>query len=283
MGIVIWILIPILVLFFLSGIRIVRPTHLMLVETLGKYKRTSGPGFSWIFPVFQRSIHVNITEQMANAERQEVITKDRLNTTVDAVVFFKVMANESSVKASQYNVYDYENQIVTLARTTLRNIIGDMSYEDANSKRSKINTELKSILKEQVNQWGVEVLRTEMKEIDPPKDVQSSMNEVIKAENDKKAAIDYATAVETKADGARRAAIKEAQGLAEGKKLVADAIAYKTKVENEAARKYFVGNAQKLKNLEVTQASLENNSKVIITEKGIKPQLIIGELPLAKK
>ncbi len=108
------------------------------------------------------------------------------------------------------------------------------------------------------------------------------MNQVVKAEQEKIAAKDFATAVETKADGKRRAAIKEAEGIGKGKKIVADANAYKIKVENESAKQYFVGNAQKLKQLEVTQNSLENNSKIILSEKGINPTLLIGELPIKK-
>lgn len=273
-----YIVITVAVLFFLCGIRIVRPTHRMLIETLGKYKRTAGAGFHWIIPIIQRSIFVNITEQMADAERQEVITKDRLNTTVDAVVFFKVKPEEKDVKASQYNVWDYKRQIVTLAKTTLRNIIGDMKYEEANSDRDKINKELLATLKKEVLSWGIEIVRTEMKEIDPPKDVQSSMNEVIKAENDKKAAVDYATATETRADGEKRAAIKKAEGIKEGKIIVADGEAYRIKTVHLSAQKYFKGNAQKLKGLDVTQSSLEKNAKVLLTEKGINPTLILGDL-----
>ncbi len=273
-----YIVITVAVLFFLCGIRIVRPTHRMLIETLGKYKRTAGAGFHWIIPIIQRSIFVNITEQMADAERQEVITKDRLNTTVDAVVFFKVKPEEKDVKAYQYNFWDYKRQIVTLAKTTLRNIIGDMKYEEANSDRDKINKELLATLKKEVLSWGIEIVRTEMKEIDPPKDVQSSMNEVIKAENDKKAAVDYATATETRADGEKRAAIKKAEGIKEGKIIVADGEAYRIKTVHLSAQKYFKGNAQKLKGLDVTQSSLEKNAKVLLTEKGINPTLILGDL-----
>lgn len=273
-----WTVIIVLCLFFLVGIRIVRPTHRMLVETLGKYKRIAGQGFHWIVPVIQRGVYVNITEQMTDAARQDVITKDRLNTTVDAVVFYKVKPDEKDVKASQYNVYDYEQQIITIAKTTLRNIIGDMRYEDANSKRDTINEALLKTLKKEVAAWGIEIVRTEMKEIDPPKDVQTSMNEVIKAENDKKAAIDYATATETKADGEKRAAIKKAEGIKQGKIIVADGEAYRIRTVHMSAQKYFKGNAQKLRYADVTQASLEKNSKVLLTEKGIRPQLIIGDL-----
>ena len=259
------IILVVLILFILSmGIRIVRPTHRMLIETLGKYTRTGKPGFQWIIPVIQKGIYVNITETMVDAEPQEIITNDNLNARVDAQVYFKVKLDEQSVKASQYNVNDYERQIVNLARTTLRNIIGTMTLKSANSERDKINSNLMKTLKIETSSWGIDVVRTELKEIDPPKDVQATMNKVVKAENEKIAATDFATAFETQADGKRRAAIKEAEGIAQGRKIVADANAYKIKIENEAAQKYFKNEAQKLKQLEVTQESLKNNSKIIL-------------------
>lgn len=276
-----WVIIGIIVILFLSGIRIIRPVEKGLVERLGKYKRYSDQGFHWIIPIIERMITINTTERMIDAKKQEIITKDRLNATVDAQIYFKVKPDEENVKNSQYNVYDYEYQIVNLSRTTLRNIIGTLPYDKANSDRDSINGALQKILKNEAAPWGIEIVRTELKEIDPPKDVQASMNMVIKAENEKQAAIDMATATETKADGERRAVIKvangekqatilKAEGQAEAIKKVADAEAQRIKVVNEAAEKYFVGNAQTLKKLEVTQASLEKSSKFIVdTEKGI--------------
>lgn len=251
-------------LFLLSGIRIVRPTDRLLVETLGKYKRMAESGFHWIIPMIQTSRRVNITERMTDIEPQEIITKDNLNAQVDLVVYFKINSDEKNVKASQYNVDDVEKQIDTLARTTARNVIGTMPFRDVNSKRHELNNKLKVILALETKDWGVQVLKVELKDITPPKDVQDTMNRVIKAENEKDAAIDFATAKETEADGIKRANIKEAEGIAQGRKIVADANAYKIKIENEAARKYFKAEAQKLKQLEVAQESLKNNAKIIL-------------------
>ena len=178
-----------LLLFLLSGIRIVRPTHRGLVEVLGKYHRFATPGFHWIFPGIARMYQVNTTEQMVNAEPQEIITNDNLNARVDAQVYLKVKPDEESVKASQYNVTNYQVQIVQLARTTLRNIIGTLSLKSANSERGRINEELRTTLRTETANWGLEILRTELKEIDPPADVQETMNKVVKAENEKVAAI----------------------------------------------------------------------------------------------
>src|SRR5512145_2937362 len=102
------VLIPLVVFFFLLGIRIVRPTHRGLVETLGRYGHFAQPGFSWIFPIIQRMYKVNVTEIMVDAEPQEIITNDNLNARVDAQVYFKVKSDEESVKASTYNVFNYQ-------------------------------------------------------------------------------------------------------------------------------------------------------------------------------
>ena len=182
------ILLPVLiavVLFFFAGIRIVRPTHRALVERFGKYHRFAGYGFNWIIPGIDMMYKINITEQMINAEPQEIITNDNLNAKVDAQVYFKIKSDELSVKNSQYNVNSIEYQIVNLARTTLRNIIGTMTLKSANSERGKINKELHGTLLEETQNWGIEIVRTELKEIDPPKDVQETMNKIVKAENEK--------------------------------------------------------------------------------------------------
>lgn len=253
----------IVVLFFL-GIRIIRPTERGLIERLGKYNRFAEPGFNWIIPVIDRMYKVNTTEQMVDAEPQEIITNDNLNARVDAVVYFRVFPDETSVKKSQYNVNDYRLQVVNLARTTLRNIIGTLTLKSANSERGKINSELHQTLAEETANWGIQIVRTELKEIDPPKDVQETMNKVVKAENEKIAAIDYATAAETAADGAKRAKIKEAEGVKQSKILEAEGAAEAIRLVNEAADKYFVGNAQLLKKLEATESALKNNSKVVV-------------------
>jgi regulator of protease activity HflC (stomatin/prohibitin superfamily) len=263
--------------YLLLGIRIVRPTHRVLVELLGKYQRFGGPGFYWILPGVQKLYAVNITEKMVNATRQEIITADNLNATVDAQVYFKVKPDEENVKRSQYNVFNYEDQIVNLARTTLRNIIGTLTLKSANSERSRINDELGKVLKTETQSWGIEIVRTELKEIQPPTDVQETMNKVVKAENEKIAAVDFATARETEADGLRRAAIKQAEGVKQAKILEAEGQAEAIRLVNESAERYFVGNAQKLKALEVTENSLRNSTKVVVPS-GQQIVNVIGEL-----
>jgi len=254
----------VIVFIFLIGIRIVRPTHRGLVERLGKYHRFAMPGFNWVIPVVEQLRQINITEMMVDAAPQEIITNDNLNARVDAQVYFRVKEDETSVKASQYHVNNFQWQIVNLARTTLRNIIGTLTLKSANSERGKINEELLKTLSTETARWGIDIVRTELKEIDPPKDVQETMNKVVKAENEKIAAIDFATARETSADGDRRAEIKRADGIRQAKILEAQGEAEAIRLVNEAAEKYFIGNAQILRRRQALETALQGNAKIIV-------------------
>jgi regulator of protease activity HflC (stomatin/prohibitin superfamily) len=248
----------------LNPLVVIRPTHRGLVERFGKYNRFFGSGLGIRIPLVERVVRVNITEMMVDAGNQEIITNDNLNASVDAQVYFKVKSDEESVKNCKYNVYDYKVQIVALARTTLRNIIGTLTLRAANSERDKINRQLYEVLHKETAAWGIEIVRTELKEINPPPKVQEAMNNVVIAENAKIAAIDFATATETKADGEKRASIKVAEGEKQATILVAEGEAAAIKLVNEAAEKYFVGNAQLLRKLEATEKSLEKGTKIIV-------------------
>ena len=254
-----------------AGFKTVRPIERGVIERFGKYQRTKEAGLTWIIPMIDRMYRVNITEQMVDVLPQMVITKDKLNAQVDAVVYYQI----KDVKASIYNVDDHRAQLTSLARTTLRAVIGNMTLTDANEKRGDINSRVEKVLDKETSSYGVQVLRVEIQKIEPPEDVQDSMNKVVKAEQEKIAARDMATATETRADGEKRAEIKKAEGVrrglilsAEGKaesiKLVADADATKIKVVNEAAQKYFVGNAQILKKIEAVEISLKENTKILV-------------------
>ncbi len=257
------------------GIRIVRPTERGLKERFGKYNSYIEPGIHFLVPFVDRLVRVNITEQMVDARKQEVITKDNLNAGVDAQVYFKVLETEDAVKAAEYNVDNYYIQIVALARTTLRDIIGKLSFKEVNGMRAKLNGMLQEELNKETKTWGIAVVRTELKEIDPPTSVQETMNEIIKAENTKEAAVDFALAAETKADGEKKAVIKMAQGNAAAIELqataekraavsIATGEAQAIKLVNESAEKYFIGNAVELKKLETMRDTLANNTKIII-------------------
>jgi len=266
--IVVGVIVIAIIVVLAMGIRIIRPTHRGLVERLGKYHRYCNPGLHIIIPGLERLFQVDVREVLVEAQPQTIITNDNLNAKVDAQVYLKVKGDEENVKASQYNVTNYENQIVNLARTTLRNIIGTLTLKSANSERGRINEELRGTLKNETASWGIEILRTELKEIDPPVDVQETMNKVVKAENEKIAAVDYATATETQADGQRRAEIKKAEGIRQAKILAAEGEAQAIKLVNEAAEQYFVGNAQILRKLEAVEKAFWQNAKIIVPANG---------------
>lgn len=248
-----------------SMLRTIRPTEHGLVERFGKYSRFANPGLNFLLPIgIENLIRVNITENMVNSEKREMITLDSLNCIIEAQVYFKVRPDEDSIKAAVYGMNDYKLQIVALAKTTLRNIIGTMTLKEANSSRDKINKALFDQLAVETKSWGIEIVRTELKEVTPPKEVQEVMNRVVVASNEKTAAIDFATATETKADGEKRAAIKKAEGEKQANVTIAEGQAQAIKLVNEAANQYFVGNAQLLKKLETVSQSLQHNSKIVL-------------------
>jgi regulator of protease activity HflC (stomatin/prohibitin superfamily) len=258
-------LVFLIILVVLTNLRVVRPIERGLVERFGKYQRYSQPGLVILIPLgIEKLIKVNVTEQMVSSEKREIITADSLNANVDSNVYFKVKDNEQDVKASIYNVNNYSIQIVALAKTTLRNIIGTMTLKEANSDRNKINKALYEQLAKETQDWGIEIVRTELKEIQPPKEVQEVMNSVVVANNQKIAAADFATATETKADGERRAKIKIAEGDRQALIFRAEGEAQAIKLVNEAAQQYFVGNAQELRKLQAVEQAIGNNSKIVL-------------------
>ena len=250
----------VILLILIIGIRIVRPVEVGVIEFLGKYTRTATSGFNWIIPGLYRMIRVNITERRVDIQPQSIITKDKLNAVVDGVVYYKVVDAQMAI----YNVNNYEASVPSLAKTTLRAVIGKMTLTEANENRDSINVEVEKILSREVDNWGISVVRVELQRIEPPPDVQDAMNRVVKADNEKIAALDQATAIETKADGDRRAEIKRAEGVAAAIKLKAHADGEAIKIVNEAAEKYFIGNAQLLKKLETVSEALKDNAKIVV-------------------
>lgn len=259
------ILIGSIVIVALYSVKTIRPTERGLIERFGKYNRFADPGINFVIPGAEKMIVVNITERMVDAQQQEIITKDNLNAIADAQIYFRVQPDEASVKAAIYNVSDFGLQTVALARTTLRNIIGTMNFVEVNSNRSLINSELMIQLEKEMKTWGLAVVRTELKEITPPSSVQNTMNQVLIAANEKQAAVDFATATETKADGEKRASIRRAEGSMQSAILEATGQAEAIRLVNESAQKYFVGSAVDLKKLETVQNTLGTNSKFVVS------------------
>ena len=248
------------ILFFASGVKILRPVEVGVIEILGKFSKTATSGFNWIIPFVSKMYRINITELRVDIDPQSIITKDKLNAIVDGVVYYRVEEAEKAI----YNVNDFVSSVPSLAKTTLRAVIGKMTLTEANENRDQINEEVEKILSKEVSKWGIDVVRVELQRIEPPADVQEAMNKVVKAENEKIAALDLATAIETKADGERRAEIKKAEGIAAAIRLKADADGDAIKTVNVAAEEFFIGNAQILKKLETVAEAFKNNTKIIV-------------------
>ena len=195
-----------------SGVRIVRPYQRGIVEQLGKYKETVDPGLKLIIPFIQTIRLVDMREQVVDVPPQEVITKDNVVVSVDAVLYYEPTDPQRLV----YNVANFIMAATKLAQTNLRNLVGDMQLDEALTSRDTINTNLRQILDDATDKWGVRVVRVEIQRIDPPPDVMQSMHEQMKAERTRRALVTQAEgdrqAAVTRAEGDRQAAILTAEG-----------------------------------------------------------------------
>ncbi|MDE0137629.1 MAG: SPFH/Band 7/PHB domain protein [bacterium] len=209
-----------------SGFRIVRPYEQGLIEFLGKYQRTVSPGLRFVIPFVQRILKVDMREQVVDVPPQEVITKDNVVVTVDAVIYFEAT---DPVKL-KYAVGNFILAITKLAQTNLRNVVGDLQLDEALVSREVINSKLRQILDDATDKWGTRVVRVEIQRIEPPPDVTEAMHRQMKAERGRRAVVteaegDKRSAI-LKAEGVKQAAILQAEGEAEAIKRVADADKY---------------------------------------------------------
>lgn len=277
-----------IVIFLLSGIRVIRQTHRAVVETFGKYKRFQDSGITWIIPIVQKLYSLNVTELLVDVQKQDVITLENLNASVDAQVYYRISDDEKNLKNAFYNVNNVNAQMVQLAKSTLRAVIGKKAFKEVNSNRKDLNDKIFETLKKETEDWGIKIVRVELKEITPPPEVQDTMNAIIMAENKRDAEKDLAQAKKIEADGDKMARIQRAEGFkreqvlrAEGEAeaivAVAEADAEAIKLVNTSAQLHFRKEAIILKHLQVTQNSLENNSKIVLTKDGITPTLVLNE------
>ncbi len=235
---ILWIVAIIVVVIFIANtVRIVQQYEKGLVETLGKYSTTVDAGVNIIVPLFQNLRKIDMREQVMDVAPQNVITKDNVTVTVDAIIYFQITDPVKVV----YNVANFAMAALKLAQTNLRNVIGDMELDTTLTSREKINTQLRTVMDEATDKWGVKITRVEIQKIDPPKDITDSMSKQMKAEREKRANIldaeGFRQAAILKAEGARQAvileaeakrqqSILEAEGQAEAIKRVADAQKY---------------------------------------------------------
>jgi len=216
-----------------AGFKVVRPFQKGLIEFLGRYERTIDSGLRWVMPFIKRLTKVDMREQVIDVPPQEVITKDNVVVTVDAVIYYEAT---DPVKL-QYNVGNFILAVTKLAQTNLRNVVGDLDLDSALTSREVINAKLRQILDDATDKWGVRVVRVEIQRIEPPVDVTDAMHRQMKAERDRRAAV-------TEAEGSKRAAILTAEGVKESQVLEAEGQA-------EAIRR--VAEAEKFQKLTVAE------------------------------
>jgi regulator of protease activity HflC (stomatin/prohibitin superfamily) len=201
----------VLILVAATGFRVVRPFEKGLIEFLGRYQRTVDSGLRWVMPFVKRLTKVDMREQVVDVPPQEVITKDNVVVTVDAVIYYEAT---DPVKL-QYNVGNFILAATKLAQTNLRNVVGDLDLDAALTSREVINAKLRQILDDATDKWGVRVVRVELQRIEPPADVTDAMHRQMKAERDRRAQV-------TEAEGGKAAAILRAEGIRESQILEAD-------------------------------------------------------------
>ena len=225
-AVIVFVLIFVLIIYVALAIKIVQQHEQALLERFGRFRKILDPGFHLILPFIEKVQKVDMREQVVDVPPQEVITKDNVVVTVDAVVYYQAT---DPVKLA-YNVANFIVAATKLAQTNLRNVIGDMDLDDALTSRETINTELRTILDEATDVWGTRVVRVEIQRIDPPADVTDAMHRQMKAERDRRATVteadgDKRSAILT-AEGVKQARILDAEGTAQAIREVADAEKY---------------------------------------------------------
>ena len=213
-------------------------------------------------------------------EAQSVITKDNVEITVDGIIWARPGLTADEIKKTFYNIDNWKVAVLQLAKTNLRQEFGELTLDEGLVARERISFNLQRVLDAFTKDWGLKVCKVEIRLIDPPNDIKVAMHKEKTAEQERRAMKLLATGKFEAAEQEKLAAIQIAEGNKEAEIRIAEGKARAIELVNEAAEKYFRGNAKDYKQLEVTENSLMHNSKVILTEKGITPTLLIGELPL---
>ena len=232
-----------------TSVRIVKQYEKGLIIRLGRFHATVDSGVVFLTPFIDSIITVDMREQVMNVMPQQVITKDNVLVTVDAVIYYKVV---DPVKA-EFEIANFALAATTLAQTNLRNLIGDKQLDETLTARDQINGNLRMVLDESTNAWGVKITKVELQQIEPPRDITEAMSKQMKAEREKRANI-------LEAQGFREAEILRAEGDAKGKLLRAEAESKAIEMIGQAAEKNMGERAMKLKQLEVSQVVLGGES-----------------------
>ena len=208
------------------SIRIVRQATAVIVERLGKYRKTLETGIHIIIPFFDRtSKAISLKEIVADFKPQPVITKDNVTMQIDTVVYFQI----TDAKLFTYGVDSPIKAIENLTATTLRNIVGELELDETLTSRDTVNSKMRIILDEATDPWGIKINRVELKNILPPKDIQEAMEKQMRAERERREQI-------LRADGEKQASILVAEGENQAQILRAEADK-ETKIMEAEARK----------------------------------------------
>lgn len=221
---ILWVLIVLAIVYVVKGVIIVQQAEVVIIERLGKFEKVLQSGMNFIFPILEaprgmswrvtqkgldggtysyikERTKIDLREAVYDFPRQNVITKDNVSITINAIIYFQIIDPKSAV----YEIQNLSDAIEKLTQTTLRNLVGALDLQETLVSRDRINQELRAILDEATNKWGVKVNRVELQDIIPPADIQQAMDKQMKAERDKRAAI-------LEAEGMKQAAILKAEG-----------------------------------------------------------------------
>lgn len=249
--------IAIIVLFLVSGLRIIQPYEQGLWIFLGKYKGKLNTGLNFVIPFGSRVVRLDMRTQVMDVPRQEVITKDNSPTNVDAIIYIRVVDPERSY----FEVSNFKIATVALAQTTLRSVIGDMDLDNVLNQREQINSRLQDILDKSTDAWGVRVEGVEIREVDPVERVKRAMEEQTSAERERRAAI-------LRADGQKQASILEAEGNKRSAILNAEGDRQSRILASDGERKAQIlraqGQAQALHMLSMGAAPLDQKALAVL-------------------
>ena len=266
-----------------SFVYVLKPYERGIQETVGKYTAFVDPGLGFQIPFVHLTRVRDVREHTMDIQPQAVITKDNVEIRVDGVMWVRPAIDEESIKKTFYNIDDWKRAIIQLAMTNLRQEFGDLTLDESLVARETIASNLREILNQFAEEWGLLVSKIEIMLIDPPEDIKRAMHKQKTAEQERRSMRLLATGEFEAAEQQKLATIQRAEGEREAAIKVAEGKAKAIKLVNEAAQQYFQGNAQVLKQLEMTEAALSQNAKIVITEHGISPTLLLGELPVAMR
>ncbi len=258
-----------------------RPFEKGIVERFGKYKRFIGPGLNFQIPFVELTRIRDVREHTMNILPQEVITKDNVEIKVDGIIWVRPGYSEEEIKKTFYSIDNWKVAVIQLAHTNLRQEFGHLTLDESLVARERINHNLQASLDKTTDEWGLKVTKVEIKLIDPPTDIKRAMHKQKTAEQERRAMKLLATGRFEAAEQDKLATIQLAEGKREAEIKVAEGKAKAIRLVNEAAEKFFKGNAKDLKSLEVTEASLKDNAKIILARDGINPSIIMGDIPVS--